>query len=243
MLIYGAIRFGLAQVEEDPITALGVVAMVGGFALLALPHVQRLLSKRNGDRKESSERPVLPRNKVETKAPAARSVPSGLLPRESHEGKAPPIPDKPVRVALSDEAREVVAAELTEQGPRRHVPIDTAALAQTLRGHYSRGRPILTDAENAPDRNAIYNTNQSFTWWGAAIEDTLTGQGFHRMASFAISLERPDPSPLGLRLVPDLQAIFGREAVGPGGDRRLRAQVKERLDRLQALIEVLENQP
>lgn len=146
-----------------------------------------------------------------------------LSPHEtSDEGESPPIPDKPVRMELSDEAQEVVAAELAEHGPRGSERIDTAALARRLREHYSRGRPILMDAENAPDRGAIYRTNQRFTEWGAAIEETLTNQLFHRMAAFAMSLERPDPP--APRLLFSVQALLsgGTGEVGPGGHGPLR---------------------
>jgi len=186
----------------------------------------------------------------EPREPQPKAMPSPVARGQSRQATSgattpPALPDTPVRVELSDEARQVVAAELAEYGPMRSEPIDTAGLARELRAHYSRGRPILTDAENAPDRAAIYKANQSFIKWGTALEETLTRQLFERMAGFVTSLERPDPPRASASVLRfNMAAVLGNTGeVGPGGHRPLRGHVKERLDRVQALIEALEAQP
>jgi hypothetical protein len=184
-------------------------------------------------RKEPSDTAVAFSEQAQTVSLAEGSpVPSHHAAPANHD--APPaLPDKPVRMELTDEAREVVAADLAEP---RHPPTDTAGLARTLRAHYGCGRPIRTDAENAPNRAEVYKANQRFVEWGTSIESTLTSQLFGRMAAFVLALERPDP-PLRNQLF-QWAALLGEG--GLGGHDRLLAHVEERLERLQALIEALE---
>lgn len=213
-------------------TALGLIGLyVVASAYIPLPLPPTLEQRRARTTPPASTARIGGPSRTRTIVRPGGAVVSG------RKGAAPAIPDNPVRMELTAEAQKAVAADLAEP-PYRHPPVDSAALARELRTHYGRGRPILTGAESAPNKSAIYDINRQFGEWGSAIEESLTRRLFPRMAEFVLSLERPDTTQ------PFLVALLrATSEAGPGGHDGLYGQVRERLDRLQALIQALEVQP